>query len=137
MMDLPVAISWEMEQQKKEKQANEQEKEVENLQNEENTDGTSRDSREGGIKVNETTINDLIFKDPISYFAEIGGYTDSDMWWEHHFEQRYIAKSAHEHFEAVMLMMSSLRSENIPSVLEEERHLISFQRYLKRTAPQV
>lgn len=110
VMDLPVAIGWEMTDQKAEKQRVESENEE---KNEQNTEGPLLD---------ETELVRPSFKDPISYFAEIGGYADSDMWWEHNFEQRFIAKSAPEHFEAVMLMMSSLRAEGMPSVLEEENY---------------
>ncbi len=42
------------------------------------------------------------------------------MWWEHHFEQRHIANTAEAHFEAVMLMMSTLREQGVKSALDEE-----------------
>ncbi|MBL7813814.1 MAG: hypothetical protein JNL70_02325 [Saprospiraceae bacterium] len=100
MMDLPVAISWEMAKLKTEKTQNKAQ----------NTEGVGEE-QEAAMPIH---------KDPISYFAEIAGYSDSDMWWEHHFEQRYIAKSAEAHFEAVMLTMQTLREEGTPSVLDEE-----------------
>jgi pheromone shutdown protein TraB len=61
-----------------------------------------------------------IARDPIGYFAKIAGYDDSEMWWEHHFEQRHIANTAEAHFEAVMLMMSTLREHDVKSALDEE-----------------
>jgi hypothetical protein len=61
-----------------------------------------------------------VARDPIGYFAKIAGYEDSEMWWEHHFEQRYTPNTAEEHFEAVMLMMSNLREHDIKSALDEE-----------------
>jgi hypothetical protein len=106
MMDLPMAISWEM--------AANVRLGISDVGNEspksENTEGTLPKSE---IPVPKS-------KDPIAYFAEIGGYADADMWWEHHFENRYITNSAEAHFEAVMLMMSQLREAEIPSSLDEE-----------------
>jgi pheromone shutdown protein TraB len=61
-----------------------------------------------------------VARDPIRYFAKIAGYDDSEMWWEHHFEQRHIANTAEAHFEAVMLMMSTLREHDVKSALDEE-----------------
>ncbi|AYQ32388.1 DUF5682 family protein [Runella sp. SP2] len=62
----------------------------------------------------------LPFKDPISYFADVAGYENSELWWEHHFEQKYIPNNAQEHFEAVLLMMSELRAAHIKSALDQE-----------------
>lgn len=108
MMDLPMAISWEMEGLKQAKLAEEKAKEA--VENAQNTEGVDTPRPEGHVTG----------RDPIAYFAEIGGYADADMWWEHHFENRYITNSAEEHFEAVMLMMSQLREAEIPSLLDEE-----------------
>ena len=108
MMDLPMAISWEMEGLKQAKLTEEKAKEA--VENAQNTEGVDIPQPEGRVTG----------RDPIAYFAEIGGYADADMWWEHHFENRYITNSAEEHFEAVMLMMSQLREAEIPSSLDEE-----------------
>lgn len=62
----------------------------------------------------------LPFKDPISYFADVAGYENSELWWEHHFEQKYIPNNAQEHFEAVLLMMSELRAAQVKSALDQE-----------------
>jgi pheromone shutdown protein TraB len=61
-----------------------------------------------------------VARDPIGHFAKIAGYDDSEMWWEHNFEQRHIADTAEAHFEAVMLMMSTLREHDVKSALDEE-----------------
>ncbi len=125
MMDLPMAISWEMDAQKRVKLAEERaKKEAENAQNtEEGIDvGLVMSDVEKAEPLTDPKpeIPNPKSKDPIAYFAEIGGYADADMWWEHHFENRYISNSAAEHFEAVMLMMSQLREAEIPSFLDEE-----------------
>lgn len=105
MLDLPLAIGF---QQKK----NEQEKENDIVEETDIEDNNIEDSK---------PLEPLhIHQDPISYFAEIAGYDNSELWWEHHFEHNYIANSAKEHFDAVMLMMTELRRANIPSVLDEE-----------------
>ena len=168
MMDLPIAISWAMQDEKmKQSAVNKSEFKVKNAvfssENTQNTEGGNAYSNgnnsavnsfnsnknasntEGSyfdLKINQSNFlnhkafnsNDLLLKpmgenadfelpvskDPIGYFAKIAGYDDSEMWWEHHFEQRYAPNTAAEHFEAVMLMMSSLREHNIESALDEE-----------------
>jgi hypothetical protein len=85
LMDLPVAISWEMH------------------------------------KLNQDQSNrERPSRDPISWFAEIGGFANSDQWWEHHFEQKFISGAASEHFEAVNLVMHTLRQAGIESFLDRE-----------------
>ncbi len=168
MMDLPIGISWAMQDEKmKQSAVNKSEFKVKNAvfssENAQNTEGSHVHSKgnnstvnsfnsnknasntEGlsfDLKINQSNFlnhkpfnsNDLLLKpidenadfelpvakDPIGYFAKIAGYDDSEMWWEHHFEQRYAPNTAAEHFEAVMLMMSSLREHNIESALDEE-----------------
>jgi hypothetical protein len=85
MMDMPVAMSFQISQSSEEEQ-NEEEK--------------TPSLGDGGL----------------SYFSELGGYQDHEIWWEHHFEQKYIKDAAQEHFEGVMLMMQTLRS---PQLQEE------------------
>ncbi len=107
MMDLPIAIGWEM-----------------------------RGSRLVGESVSqlvqEQTTHRL--KNPLDYFAEIAGYDDSELWWEHNFESVGLSGRSDQptnrltdqptnpetHFEAVMLMMSELRKAGIPSSLDKE-----------------
>jgi Family of unknown function (DUF5682) len=117
MMDLPMAVSWEM--------ATDVGLGISDVgsdstkpENAENMVHPDFFGTEGGTPKSEISIPKS--KDPIAYFAEIAGYADADMWWEHHFENRYITNSAAEHFEAVMLMMSQLREAEVPSVLDEE-----------------
>ncbi|HAK79628.1 MAG TPA: hypothetical protein DCM71_22650, partial [Runella sp.] len=97
MADLPMAISFQeqinLREVKKEQPVEEQAEEQEFL---------------------------LPFKDPISYFADVAGYENSELWWEHHFEQKYIPNNAQEHFEAVLLMMSELRAAQVKSALDQE-----------------
>ena len=68
----------------------------------------------------DAEIERPVARDPIGYFAKIAGYDDSEMWWEHHFEQRHVANTAEAHFEAVLLMMSTLREHDVKSALDEE-----------------
>jgi Family of unknown function (DUF5682) len=58
--------------------------------------------------------------DPIAHFARIAGYDDADLWWEHHFEHRFWADAPDAHFEAVMLMMRTLREGGISSSMDLE-----------------
>jgi Family of unknown function (DUF5682) len=121
-MDLPVAISWETQEQLKIK--NEELKgneENDAAENDENTEGGKNDNAEPtNADYPLSAIHYPLKKDPIGYFADIAGYTDSELWWEHNFEQKYQPQNAAEHFEAVMLMMSELRKAGIESALDKE-----------------
>jgi hypothetical protein len=117
-MDLPMAISWEMAQKLEEKPENDPLNTENDPQNEQNTEGGI--SAETDPNSPFTIPHSPLKKDPIGYFAEIAGYTDSELWWEHHFEQRFQAQNAEEHFEAVMLMMSELRAAGVESHLDKE-----------------
>lgn len=97
MTDLPLAISFQ-------EQINQREA-----------------KKEQTIEVNEEEHEFLLpSKDPISYFSDVAGYDNSELWWEHHFEQKYIPNNAQEHFEAVLLMMSELRAAQVKSALDQE-----------------
>jgi len=106
MMDLPAALSWEI-QIKEGGPKEEQEPAEESLPN--------------GLPVEPSTE---IFKhlppDPLLYFASIAGYKSADLWWEHHFEQKHLPGGAEEHFEAVALVMHNLRSSGVESSLDRE-----------------
>lgn len=104
MMDLPMALRWEMTQLDKEKIPI-----VAELP--ENPDEAP---------VFQIPEEQQISRDPIAHFAGIAGYTSSDLWWEHQFEQGQGQTPATEHFEAVHLMMQSLRDAGVESVLGEE-----------------
>jgi hypothetical protein len=106
MMDLPAAISWELHRI--------------GLQ-------TAADAPEAGENEPVAPGEEPEFvapparpRDPISWFADIAGYPSSDRWWEHQFEQKFIPESAAEHFEAVSLMMRTLRESGVESVLDLE-----------------
>jgi len=94
LMDLPIALSWEL---RKLPGANDL-----------------------IASVQELAVPQRKYADPIHYFAEISGYTDADLWWEHHFEQKFRADSPEAHFEAVLTMMHTLRESGVESVLDEE-----------------
>lgn len=97
MIDLPLAISFQMEADKKQQEA-------------------IQESPSEEITQAEITT----YKDPISYFSTLAGYDNSELWWEHEFEQKFIKNSAKEHFEAVLMMMTELRNANIKSSLDQE-----------------
>jgi hypothetical protein len=59
-------------------------------------------------------------RDPLSYFAELEGFTDSGLWWDYRFERQYEKMSSDAHFQAVQIVMESLRKADIPSSLEAE-----------------
>lgn len=104
MMDLPMALRWEMPHLDKEK-APEAAEILENPDEE----------------LQVQAMAELPFsRDPIAHFATIAGYSDSDLWWEHQFEQGQGRTPATEHFEAVQLMMQNLREAGVESVLDQE-----------------
>jgi Family of unknown function (DUF5682) len=57
--------------------------------------------------------------DPISYFARLDGFNDSEAWWEQKFEQKFSKATVEDHFEAVMLMMTTLRTSDVFSETRE------------------
>ncbi len=57
---------------------------------------------------------------PMAYLAQLDGYTDSEAWWEHRFEEHRSGISNEQYFEAVMLAMQTLREADIPSSLDQE-----------------
>lgn len=99
MMDLPLAINFQQEINKKVEQ--------EKIETE-------------SEEVEAPKMEFVPYKDPISYFSELAGYQDSELWWEHHFEQKYSKSTAKEHFEAVLIMMTELRNAEIKSSLDIE-----------------
>lgn len=76
-----------------------------------------------------------IQRDPISYLAEAAGFRRSDDWWDNFFEQRIDGTDSENYFEAVMLAMSTLRDEGMPSHLDREnRYREAYMRQLIRQA---
>ena len=97
MMDLPLAISWEMQR----KATEAPEPEPETLQ-----------------PFNPATLQPS--SDPIAEFARHAGYTDSDLWWEHHFEQGFSPDQPESGLDAVSLMMQTLREAGVHTALDAE-----------------
>jgi len=58
------------------------------------------------------------FRDPLSYLSDAAGFTTSESWWDHYFEDK--AQTDPEHFDAVMHAMDALRKEGLPSSLDRE-----------------
>lgn len=67
-------------------------------------------------------------KDPISYLAEIAGHPSGESWWDEQFEL-VISRNSADHFDAVSLVMKTLREEGIASSLDEEN--ISREAYMR------
>jgi hypothetical protein len=63
---------------------------------------------------------EVIPKDPLSYLADLEGFNDSSIWWDYRFERKYEDFSAEAYFEAVLLVMQTLRDAKLPSSLETE-----------------
>ena len=62
-------------------------------------------------------------RDPMSYLAEIEGFTNSEAWWESRFESSENEDNSDGHFDAVQMAMTALREAQLPSVLDEENLL--------------
>ncbi|MEY4538250.1 MAG: hypothetical protein RLZZ306_7 [Bacteroidota bacterium] len=104
-MDLPAAISFQIDQSKFEE---EQKNSVEETDNQENTESET------------LPINFVAQRDPLGHLATIAGFRSGEAFWEHHFEKNYVQNATTEHFEAVSVAMGSLREEKILSSLDEE-----------------
>jgi hypothetical protein len=59
-------------------------------------------------------------RDPLSYLAEIEGFSHSATWWDYKFEHRSDISSATAYFEAIDMVMDTLRAAQLPSALEQE-----------------
>ncbi|MDO1449001.1 DUF5682 family protein [Rhodocytophaga aerolata] len=60
-----------------------------------------------------------IHRDPLKYLAEAAGYQESELWWEHTFEQR---QNTEESFAAIMESMQALR-EALPETKNKKEPL--------------
>lgn len=65
---------------------------------------------------------DPIQRDPLGYFARIAGYEDSERWWDRHFERTVESGTAESHFEAVLLMMKTLRDSQEAAQIGENEY---------------
>lgn len=70
---------------------------------------------------------------PLEVIASAAGYDDTDLWWEHNFEQKKLVHSA-EHFEAVMEVMTALRENFVNQDFEENELREAFMRQAIRDA---
>lgn len=110
MMDLPMALRWEM------THLDQVELPVAVIEHPNSAEaGEATLSPEGTQSVPPVPPGD-----PIAHFAAIAGYTDSDLWWEHTFEQGQDLSTPADHFEAVQLMMQNLREAGVESSLDKE-----------------
>jgi hypothetical protein len=72
---------------------------------------------------------------PMTYLAQLEGYTDSEAWWEHRFEEHHSDIAASQYFEAVLLAMTALREAGIASALDgENRFREAWMRNIMRAA---
>jgi hypothetical protein len=102
-MDLPIANYFAIENEMKRSDEKPSEDEITALNN-------------YGIKDNEVQKDvQEVRNDPMSYLAEVAGFTDSEKWWEHTFEHRH---NTEEVFEAVKEAMEVLR-EAFPNKSDE------------------
>jgi hypothetical protein len=95
MMDLPIATSWEIQKVENHKLA------TENI----GSNAALRSMSEAPMPNPNAH--------PLEHFAQLAGYADSDLWWEHQFEQSLDTDAPEAHFEAVFLLMKTLREGNI------------------------
>jgi hypothetical protein len=118
-MDLPLTHSMALEKEKKAPQAtpdpdNEETENGEDFPGQAEAAGTDSltDSQLPGPPeaVPPEVPVEQIHRDPLRYLAEAAGYQESELWWEHTFEQRH---NTEESFEAVMESMQALR-EHLP-----------------------
>lgn len=59
-------------------------------------------------------------KDPLSYLAEIDGFSNGEDWWDYRFERQNPNSNPETHFEAVFTVVKNLREAGLPSSLEKE-----------------
>ena len=115
MLDLPLSYGFAIEKAKKEAQK----RLLEELLSKQSEETDKNEEKTAEL---EDLAPTLPPKDPISYLAEIAGYDNSELWWEHNFEQSHIKGSWKEHFEAVFEAMKVLREHTESH--DEERNLL-------------
>lgn len=95
-LDLPATIAFTKEKQAREKTA-------------------EKEKAESDEKLFSGSVP---FEDPMTVIASSQGFADGEQFWEHHFENGIGGNQ--EHFEAVLHLMSSLRSAGLKSSLDTE-----------------
>ena len=99
-MDLPLNLNFGLEN------ANKNSPQLIDYQQNKQIDNTDTEGVDNAV---ENPILELrIEKDPLHYFAEIAGYSDSERWWEITFEQN---ENPIEIFDTILDMMSALRQQ--------------------------
>jgi hypothetical protein len=113
MMDLPLSHQFAME---KDPESPKEANSPEGVKTEQEAEGTETNTAEGNILSNPAPEEFPVpasalehRNDPLSYLSQIAGYSDRDLWWEHHFEHKFISGEAGGHFEAVMLAIETVR----------------------------
>jgi hypothetical protein len=121
-MDLPLSHSMALEREKKaqelEQSETETEKEGESADQEPVSEAEIKQKLTDELLANaepDTTLFTVpverIHRDPLKYLAQAAGYEESELWWEHTFEQR---QNTEESFEAILESMGALR-ETLPA----------------------
>ncbi len=70
---------------------------------------------------------------PLEVIVQLEGYDNVDLWWEHQFEQKFVT-DASEHFEAVLEVMTALRSTYVNHDFERNELREAFMREAVRKA---
>ena len=70
---------------------------------------------------------------PIEVIAKIEGYENTELWWEHNFEQKFVVEPK-EHFQAVLTLMTALRDTYVNHDFEENELREAFMRNAVRKA---
>ena len=99
-MDLPMSLSFGFENDKKNTL------QLIDLQQNKQINDTDTEGIDSTLDNKNLELN--IEKDPLHYFAEIAGYSDSERWWEITFEQN---ENPIEIFDTILDMMSALRQQ--------------------------
>lgn len=126
--DLPKKIYFGLETKKQ--------KELENLEVTEQKDSENED---GENEVAEE-VKELVHPEgyelhhhPMEVIAQMEGYDNVDLWWEHQFEQKFVT-NASEHFEAVLEVMTALRDTYVNQDFERNELREAFMREAVRKA---
>jgi hypothetical protein len=121
-MDLPLTHSMALEKGEKDTQSVDQPADTaENLPGEKSIEVVNEiipAQEESGTNLIDIPV-EQIHRDPLRYLAEAAGYQESELWWEHTFEQR---QDTEESFAAIMESMQALR-EALPESKNKKEQL--------------